>query len=262
MPPDDLLGQAERRAHVAHLILEQVAQRLDEPKRQIFGQAHVVVRLDTAGGARRVVAGAFDDVGVQRALSEIVDVPELAGFLGKNADELVADNATFLLRVGHPRQPPQERVGRVHVHQAHAQVLLERVDDALWLAPPQQTVVDEDAGELIADCLMHQHRDHSRIHSARKCADHAAATDLRADVRHGLFDERGRRPITSAATDLGQKIAEQLRAEAGVDYLRVELQPDQPVAVPHRRRGRVVTGRGRAEARRQSTHDVAVAHPH
>ena len=49
VPPDDLLGQPERRADLAHFVLEQVAQRLDQSERQVLGQAAtlwcVLIRL-------------------------------------------------------------------------------------------------------------------------------------------------------------------------------------------------------------------------
>ena len=45
--PDELLGQAELAAERAHLVLEQLAQRLDQLQVHALGQAaDVVVRLD------------------------------------------------------------------------------------------------------------------------------------------------------------------------------------------------------------------------
>jgi len=47
---DHLGGQAELHADAPHLVLEQLAQRLDEPELHRLGQAaHVVVRLDDVG---------------------------------------------------------------------------------------------------------------------------------------------------------------------------------------------------------------------
>src|SRR5205823_3588079 len=69
------------------------------------------------------------------------------------------------------------------------------------------------------------------------------------------------RPVTRTATHLAQEIAQQLRPEAGVDDLRVELDAYQAVAVPHRGGGRVVAGCRGAKARRHAAHNVAMAHP-
>ena len=84
LAPHDLLGQAELLADRAHLVLEQVAQRLDELEVHVVGQAaDVVVRLDV----RVVAATRLDDVGVERALHEEPRVAEIARRLLEHADE-------------------------------------------------------------------------------------------------------------------------------------------------------------------------------
>ena len=70
LAPHDLLGQAQLLADLAHLVLEQRPQRLDELEVHVLGQAaDVVVRLDR-GRLAAVAAAGLDDVGVQRALHE------------------------------------------------------------------------------------------------------------------------------------------------------------------------------------------------
>src|SRR5262249_20467806 len=101
--PDDLFWQAKRRADLTHLVLEQVAQRLDQAERQVFGQPDVVVRLDPSRRRGSVVAGALDDVRIQRALGQEIDPAELARFLGEDANELPADNAPLFLGVRNAR---------------------------------------------------------------------------------------------------------------------------------------------------------------
>ena len=69
LAPHDLVGQAELGADRAHLVLEQITQRLHQLERHVLGQAaDVVVALDDVG--RAVLAAALDDVGVERALHE------------------------------------------------------------------------------------------------------------------------------------------------------------------------------------------------
>src|SRR5262245_31762305 len=71
LPPDDLRRQAELLTEAAYLVLEQRAQRLDQPELQVVGQAaNVVVRLDV--GRTGATAG-LDDVRVERALYEELD---------------------------------------------------------------------------------------------------------------------------------------------------------------------------------------------
>ena len=57
------------------------------------------------------------------------------------------------------------------------------VDDLLGLARPQQAVVDEDAGELVADGAVHQRRRDRAIDAAGEAADDAPVADLRPDAR-------------------------------------------------------------------------------
>ena len=52
MPPDQLLRQTQFQAEAAHLVLEQVLERLDQLEAEFLRQAaDVVVRLDVGGGA-------------------------------------------------------------------------------------------------------------------------------------------------------------------------------------------------------------------
>ena len=53
------------------------------------------------------------------------------------------------LRIGDARQVLEETIGGFHVDQVHLQVTAEGFLDLLGFAGAQQTVVDEDARELI-----------------------------------------------------------------------------------------------------------------
>ena len=68
-------GNAEHRAELAHLVLEQLAQRLDELELHPLGQpADVVVALDRR---RRALEGdRLDDVRIERALRQELDVAD------------------------------------------------------------------------------------------------------------------------------------------------------------------------------------------
>src|SRR5207249_11941431 len=71
----DPLGQAQLPPHLPHLVLEQLAQRLDELPWQVGAQAaDVVVRLDRhrRSAPRR---GGLDHVGIERSLDQEADVP-------------------------------------------------------------------------------------------------------------------------------------------------------------------------------------------
>src|SRR5689334_11915253 len=100
MPAHDLLRQAEFPADLTHLVLEQLAERLDQFPRKIRSQAaDVVVRLDRDRwpAERRC---RFYHVGVQRALHQERDVaPHVFRRLLEYIDEGVTDAPSLLLGI-------------------------------------------------------------------------------------------------------------------------------------------------------------------
>src|SRR5215213_4863811 len=100
---DDRLRESHLEPDRAYLVLEQVAQRLDQLEPQVGRQAaDVVMGLDLLGGLR-LGRRAFDHIRVERPLGEELDLPGIALDLGRlfleHADELVADDLAFLLWV-------------------------------------------------------------------------------------------------------------------------------------------------------------------
>jgi hypothetical protein len=89
VPPDQPLGQAELAAQRAHLVLEKLAQGLDQLQLQLqlhpLGQAaHIMMRLDGDRGAAEQRAR-FDDVGIERALRQELRASELMRLLVSGA---------------------------------------------------------------------------------------------------------------------------------------------------------------------------------
>ena len=137
----------------------------------------------------------------------------------------------------------EEQVARVAVHQRDVVVVAEQAHDLLGLARAQQPVIDEDAGELVADRLVDQHRGDGGIDAAGQAADHAPLADLGADARDRL--RRGRRPWSSRRCSPRPscvKLRSSSRAVRRVHDLGVEL---HAVEVRARRR------RWRRRARRR-----------
>ena len=98
MAADERLGQAELAAERAHLVLEQLAQRLDQGELHALGQAaDVVVRLD--GDARALERDRLDDVGIERALGEKIGPAEPLGLALEDVDEGAADDLALGLGV-------------------------------------------------------------------------------------------------------------------------------------------------------------------
>src|SRR5207237_4310324 len=81
MPPENVLRDAELGADAADLILEEAPERLDDFERHDLGKpADVVMRLD-ASARLRVPRSRLNDVRVDRALDEEVNVPGALGLL-------------------------------------------------------------------------------------------------------------------------------------------------------------------------------------
>jgi hypothetical protein len=128
MPEHQIARQAERETELAHLVLEQLAQRLQQLEVQRLGQAaNIVVRFD---GVRRLAAArGFDHVGIDRSLRQPLRVRQSGRFCLKNVNELAPDNLALLLRIGDPGKRVQEDLACIDHEDLDAEVFRERVHD-------------------------------------------------------------------------------------------------------------------------------------
>ncbi len=94
----------------------------------------------------------------------------------------------------------------------------------------QQAVVDEDAGELVADGLVQQRRRHAGIHAAAQAENHPFLADLRADFLDRLLDVVAHRPVLAAAADAVDEVGEDLPPARRVDHLGMKLQAEESSA--------------------------------
>ena len=260
---DDALVELHEAPDRAHLVLEELAQGLDEVHLEVVRQAaDVVVALDD----RRVAAvrgDGLDHVRVQGALAEEVRLLEAGGLRAEHVDEVVPDLLALELGVGDPREAVEEAVGRVHGGQVEPQVLAELGLDDLALAFAEQPVVDEDAVQAVADRPVHE-RGRDRAVDAAGEAEHdlALIADLRAHLLDLAVDDRARVPVAGEIAHLVEEVAQDLLAALGVADLGVELHPEEAARrVAHGRelaRSRV---RVRLEAGGHADDLVAVAHP-
>src|SRR4029079_9784163 len=113
-----------------------------------------------------VAAATFDDVGIERALNEVLGIGQSAGVLLEHADENLPYRLAFGLRVGDPGQAFEEPVAGVDVDQFDALVPTEGFDDLITFAAPHQAGVDVDTRELMPDRLVDKRRGHGRIDAA------------------------------------------------------------------------------------------------
>src|SRR5712664_3184611 len=99
--------------------------------------------------------------------------------------------------------------------------------DDLRLASAQEAVVDEDARKLVADGLVDERGGHARVHPAAQAENDPFAAYLRADFRHGLVHVVAHRPLTAAAADVVNEVADDLRAAWGVRHFVMELEAEK-----------------------------------
>ena len=148
------------------------------------------------------------------------------------------------------------------MHQRDVVVMPEQVDDGLGFVEPQHAVIDEDAGELVADRLVDQHCGDGGIDAAGEAADHLALADLGADLLDRLLAEGAHGPVAGEAGDLADEIADQFGAVGRVHHFGVEHQAVifALLVLDHRER-RVRRDAGHRKTRRHLGDAVAMAHP-
>ena len=130
------------------------------------------------------------------------------------------------------------------------------------LVQPQQPVVDEDAGELVADRLVDQHGRHRAVDSARQPADDPALADLRADLAISAALKCAMRPVARQAARCGAKLPISCPARR-VRHLGMELHGvELALLVRDGRERRALRHAHHLEPGRQPRDAVAVAHPH
>jgi hypothetical protein len=115
----------------------------------------------------------------------------------------------FCSGIGDAFQVTHELAHGIDMDHLDAEVAGEGVHYLHAFVEAQQAVVDEDAGELVADRAMQQRGDHRGIDAAGQAEDHLLLADLRAHLGDRLLDVVGHVPVAAAAADVAH--------EAGVD---------------------------------------------
>jgi hypothetical protein len=121
-------------------------------------------------------------------------------------------------------------------------------------------VVDEHAGELVADRLVHERGGDRGVDAAGEPADHPLVADLLADrsTCSSMMLPSSSRP---AAGDVVEEVLEHLLAVLGVQHLGVELHAVEPRSTSSNAATGVRSVEPRREALGRRGDRVAVAHP-
>src|SRR5882724_2580980 len=94
-----------------------------------------------------------------RAVSPVF-LEQLFSRVLKHLDELVADSLSFALRVSHAFQQCKKTFARIHIFQTDMKIFTEDTLYNFFFARAQQTVIDKNAGELVADRLVQKRSRH------------------------------------------------------------------------------------------------------
>ncbi len=89
------------------------------------------------------------------------------------------DDDALLLGIDDAVELAQEPLARVDDDDVEVQHVAECRQHLLGFVFAQQPVIDENAGELVADRARHERRRNGRVDAARKRADDVVAADLR-----------------------------------------------------------------------------------
>jgi hypothetical protein len=124
-------------------------------------------------------------------------------------------------------------------------------------------LVDEHAGELVANGLVQQESQGGTIHPAGESQQHLLVAHLGANLSDGLLQKSLRGPGGLAAADVIDKIAHQESAALGVGHLGVKLHSVQTTdGIGNGSKGSVVRGGQGVKAWRQFSDHIPMAHPH
>ena len=205
LTPDLVMGNAQEGADGADFVFKEVAEGLHQAlEANVLGQASDIVMGLDAGAAD---AG-FEDIGIDGALDEVVDLAQLLGFFLEDPDEFLADGLALGFGVGDTGEPSKEAVASVDTNEVHAESFFVNFFDGGGLIFTHEAVVHEDAGEAVADGLVDQEGGDGRIHSAGESADGTAIADLILDLLNGQVHEVFQLPGAFHLADIEKEIFE------------------------------------------------------
>ena len=180
----------------------------------------------------------------------------------KDADEFGADDLALFLGVSDSLELPEKTISTIDDLKPDFEVSPEKLADRIPFPGTQKTVINEDAGELIADRLVNECCRHAGIHPAAEPENHAPVTHLGADLRADALDEGLHGPIARATADAMNEVLNDDLALRGVVHLGMELHPvNFPFGIGNDRMGCVLRLPDGGEALGQFLNAVAMAVP-
>lgn len=257
MTPQGTVRDAEAGTEGTDFVFEELGERFEHFA--LLFELHdlinaVVMRLDLAGDA--AAGGAFDDVGVKRALGEEFDV---VGDFPELFDKERADDAALLLGIGDAFEGTEEDGTGVDLLDGHADF----AEEGFYLGgfvQAHEAGVDVDAAHLHAR-TGEQHGEHGAVHAAGDAADDFAAADFGFDALDHLRFEFLDVELRELGTAFGEEVLQDGGAFVGMRDLGVELNTPAAIGPFQRHRNGVFIGGDDFRRVGKVRAGVAVAHP-
>ena len=211
MTVDHCLRQTQLNTQLAHFILEQLLERLNQLKLHVFRQAtDIMMRLDHPCLA--VLDGdRLDNVRVDGALCQKVDAFQFGGFLIEHFDKGTANDFAFFFRVADALEPLKEALLGIHADNLDAHVVSKHAHNLITFVQTQQTVVDNTQVSWLpmARCSNAATTDES---TPPDRPSRTWRSPTGAYAGNGIFDDIGRRPQAGTTAVLQHKLLDQARA--------------------------------------------------
>ena len=212
----------------------------------------------TGSGSRR-----FDNVRVDSALRQPLNVFQLQRFFIEDFNEHAADDFTFGFRIVFAFQRIEEALLTFNMNDVQTEVVAKHIHHLLRFIQTQQTVVDEHAGQVFTDSAVQQHRGHGRVHAAGQAEDHFIVANLLTDAGNGVVDNFLWGPQRFTLADVAYKTFQHTQTLTGVGHFRVELHAVEAFFLVRHNGERAGLGAGNGDkAFWDGSHFVAVAHPY
>jgi hypothetical protein len=222
MAADQLLRQAQFAADLAHLVLEQLAQRLDQLELQVFRQAaDVVVRLDNGGRdrARSVIRSRPGRACPARGTSR-------RGRRPRGRSKTRMNVSPMRRRFSSGSSTPSSRFrncSRASTTTRCAPRWRRNARSTPSARLSAAAVVDEDAGELVADRAVHERAATDESTPPDRPQMTCASPTCSRMRSMCLVDERAGRPRRLAAADAEREVRQDLVAARRVRHFGMEL---------------------------------------
>src|SRR5262249_13754609 len=149
-------------------------------------------------------------------------IRERPGFRLEDLDERGADDPALPLRVLDAGEVLEEAGRRVDVADVELHRIAEDRDHLPGLAPAAEAVVDEDAGQAVADGAMDERRGHGRVDAAGERTEDPSRARALANAGHPGLSETSHRPRRRRAADPEDEVAQDLAPIDGVRDLGME----------------------------------------